>query len=104
MIKPELAIIWSREAETDLIDIWLYGAQEHSPGAADRHLRAIDTACKRLVNWPHSGRAHSEIAHGLRSVSVTPHVVFYRVTSAAVEIVRVLHARRDVNAIFTEDQ
>jgi toxin ParE1/3/4 len=84
--------------------MWLYGAQEHSPAAADRRLRAIDKACRRLMNWPRSGRARSEIARGLRSVSVAPHVVFYRVTSSAVEIVRVLHARRDVDAIFTEDQ
>jgi toxin ParE1/3/4 len=104
MTKPELAIVWSPEAETDLIDIWLYGAQEHSPAAADRRLRAIDKACRRLMNWPHSGLARPEIARGLRSLSVAPHVVFYRVTSSAVEIVRILHARRDVDAVFTEDQ
>lgn len=104
MTKPELAIVWSPEAETDLIGIWLYGAQVHSPADADRHLRAIDAACRRLVNWPQSGRARPEIARGLRSVPVAPHVVFYRVTSSAVEIVRVLHARRDVDAIFSEGQ
>jgi plasmid stabilization system protein ParE len=37
---------------------------------------------------------------GIRCVSVSRHVVFYRVTKIAVEIVRVLDERRDVDAIF----
>jgi toxin ParE1/3/4 len=36
----------------------------------------------------------------LRSVLVLPYVVFYRVTELSVEIVRVLHGRRDLDAIF----
>jgi toxin ParE1/3/4 len=40
---------------------------------------------------------------GLRSVAVEPHVIFYRVTRSAVEIVRVLHGRRDVEAVFAEE-
>ena len=103
MTKPSLAVVWSPEAETDLIDIWHYGASEHSPGDADQHLREIHTACARLADWPNSGRARPEVARGLRSVSLPPHVVFYRVTSSAIEVVRVLHGRRDVEAIFAED-
>ncbi len=37
---------------------------------------------------------------GLRSILVYPYIVFYRVTGATVEIVRVLHQRRDFAAIF----
>lgn len=37
---------------------------------------------------------------GLRSVLVHPYIVFYRVPDTAVEIVRVLHQRRDFTAIF----
>jgi plasmid stabilization system protein ParE len=40
---------------------------------------------------------------GLRSVSVSRYVVFYRVTKIAVEIVRVLDERRDVDAIFSDE-
>lgn len=37
---------------------------------------------------------------GLRSVLVHSYIVFYRVQATNVEIVRVLHQRRDFAAIF----
>ncbi len=37
---------------------------------------------------------------GLRSVLVHPYTVFYRVTNGGVEIVRVLHERRNFPEVF----
>lgn len=45
-------------------------------------------------------RARDEILPGLRSVVVHPYTVFYRVRDDTVEIVRVLHERRDFAAVF----
>jgi toxin ParE1/3/4 len=39
---------------------------------------------------------------GLRSIAVSPHVVFYRVTAGVAEVVRVLDGRRDLDEIFAE--
>jgi plasmid stabilization system protein ParE len=39
----------------------------------------------------------------LRSVLVLPYVVFYRGTGSSVDIVRVLHGRRDLDAIFAAE-
>jgi len=36
----------------------------------------------------------------LRSLLILPYVVFYRITELSVEIVRILHGRRDLDAIF----
>lgn len=102
MTKPSLALVWSPQAEADLIEIWRYGAAGTSPDAADFHLRELYAVCARLADWPNSGPARAEIAPGLRSVLVSPHVVFYRVTSTSVQVVRVLHGRRDLDAIFDE--
>jgi toxin ParE1/3/4 len=93
-------VVWSPEAEEDLIQLWLYLAQEASKGAADRRLRNIERACARLSQWPQSGRARDELLPGLRSIPAPPQVIFYRVSAAAVEIVRVLHGNRDIDAIF----
>lgn len=103
MTKPSTTVVWSPQTEADLIEIWLYGAREHSPSDADQHLRDIYVSCTRLGDWPYSGRARSEIIPGLRSLSVPPHVVFYRVTGSTVEIVRVLHGRRDIEVIFADE-
>ena len=102
MISPSLALVWSPQAEADLFEIWRYGAAEFSSKQADMHLRKLSAACVQLAEWPNSGRARTEIAPELRSVLVSPHVVFYRVTGIAVQIVRILHGRRDLDAIFDE--
>jgi toxin ParE1/3/4 len=48
-------------------------------------------------------RAAADVLSGLRSVVVARYVVFYRLTSDAVQIVRVLHGSRDIDPIFSTD-
>jgi toxin ParE1/3/4 len=62
----------------------------------------MDRACLALGGWPEYGKARDDVRRGLRSVSVSRYVVFYRVTKTAIEIVRVLDERRDVDVIFQE--
>jgi toxin ParE1/3/4 len=97
-------VVWSPEADEDLVQLWLYLAEEASEGAADRRLREIERACATLSQWPQSGRARDELLPGLRSVPVSPQVIFYRVSAAAIEIVRVLHGHRDIDAIFSKSE
>jgi toxin ParE1/3/4 len=101
MRKGEPAVSWSPEAEQDLLAIWIHVARETSPEVADEQLRFVDRACATLAEWPHSGRARDELFRGVRSIVVDPYVVFYRVGDSAIEIIRVLHGRRDVDAIFS---
>ena len=96
--KPRL--VWSREAENDLVSIWRYGAEEWSPSLADDHERAIDRAAQRLVHNPHVGRSRDELIVGLRSTLADPHVIFYKLSSDRIEIVRVVHQSEDVETIF----
>jgi len=101
MRKGERAITWSPEAEQDLLAIWDYVAREASPDVADEQLRSLDRACEALAEWPYSGRARDELLRGVRSIAVEAYVVFYRVGHSVIEIIRVLHGRRDVDAIFS---
>ncbi len=39
MSGPEFQLVWSPEAETDLLSIWRWGATHFSPETADTHLR-----------------------------------------------------------------
>ena len=98
----EYRLLWSPEAEADLISIWQWGAKEWSDEISDRHLFDIETACERLLDDPLLGRARDELIAGIRSLLVRPHVVFYRVRHWRVEIVRVLHERMDVERVFPE--
>lgn len=93
-------VIWSADAEEDLFQIWRYLSYKASLPVADRTTRKIRLTCERLRRWPFSGRDRSEVFPGIRSVVSNPHVIFYRIGSPDIEIVRVLHGRRDIEAIF----
>jgi toxin ParE1/3/4 len=97
-----LRIVWSTDADTDLEQIWNYLAQQASVARADDQIRKIVAACRLLCDWPLSGQARDGLIPGMRSVVSAPYVIFYRVGTDAVEIVRVLHGRRDIEAVFTE--
>ena len=95
-------VLWSPQARTDLFAIWSYYRNEAGELVADRVVRAINEKCKVLQEFPLMGRARDELRTGLRSIPVSPHVVFYRVRGDAAEVVRVLHGRRDLDEIFSE--
>jgi len=75
-----------------------------SPEFADRLLREIDETGQRLADEALMWRSRDDILPGLRSVLVHPYTVFYRVRDDVVEIVRVLHERRDFADIFSKEK
>jgi toxin ParE1/3/4 len=50
------------------------------------------------------GRARNELAADVRSFPVGRYVVFYVPIDAGIDVVRVLHSARDVDAIFHPQQ
>ena len=73
------------------------------PGAADAVIERILQSIGLLEDHPLAGRARDEVRPGLRSIAARPHVVFYRVTDDAAEIIRVLDGRRDIEEIFAAE-
>jgi toxin ParE1/3/4 len=49
-----------------------------------------------------SGRSRTALKPGLRSILSSPYIVFYSVSDRGVEIVRVLHERRNLAAEFSK--
>lgn len=93
-------VIWSPDARADLSEIWDYYVKVAGRHTADRIVRGIGEACALLEDHPFAGRPRNEVRLGLRSVAASPHVLFYRVSNDAAEIVRVLDGRRDLDEIF----
>jgi toxin ParE1/3/4 len=89
-------------AKSDLVEIWDYIADD-SEARADAFLDRIDQKFRTLAQRPGIGRLRDELAEGLRSFPVGRYVVFYRPLPEGVEIVRVLHGARDLNAAFFAD-
>ncbi len=90
----------SPRAEADIDAIWRYIAND-SPANADRFLPRLLDACRTtLATFPESGRRRDELANGLRSFPVGNYVIYYRALDGGVEVVRILHAARDVHSVF----
>ena len=88
-------------AKRDLRDVWRYYERVASVEIADKILGEINKAGERLSDQALMWHARDEVLPGLRSVLVHPYTIFYRVNDGVVEIVRVLHERRDFAAIFS---
>ena len=86
------------KAEADLLEIWLYVAQD-SPRAADRLLDRIETQCRLLADNPRLGRARPEIAPDARAWKVGRYLVLYREQGDGIEVVRVVHGARRIERI-----
>ncbi len=94
---PELII--SPEAETDLLEIWFYIAQD-SPVNADRFLDKLEEKALKLCEFNEIGLDRPELAEGLKSFPVDHYLLYYRPTSAGIELARVLRGSRDINTLF----
>jgi plasmid stabilization system protein ParE len=90
-------------AKFDLDQIWSY-IEEHSGSAelADQVTENIYQQIVLLSRYPHLGRDRSaDLDHGFRSFVVGEYVIVYRVRPESdVLILRVVHGRRDLEAIF----
>ena len=94
-------IVRSKRARQDLIDIWRYIAED-DPQAADTVLDAIETKCGLLRNHPRLGPSREDIREGLRCLPVGQYLVLYQIGTQCIRIVRVLHARRDLEGLFSK--
>jgi toxin ParE1/3/4 len=104
MQEPKRQLVWSPEAEADLSTIWRWGAAHFSADMADNHLRDIQHAARNLVDFPYVGVKRDQIVPGIRSVVVYPTVIFYRVGSESIDIVRIVDGRRNIAAFFSADR
>lgn len=95
-------LIASFAAEQDLIEIWEYIAEDNAINAS-RFLRLINEKCLLLAGNPLIGIERSELATNLRSFPVGHYIIFYKpILAAGMELVRVLHASRDINLEFEQ--
>ncbi len=87
----------------DLAEIWAYIADD-SADHADAFAALLDSKFQALARQPSMGRSRPELATDLRSFAVGRYVIFYVPLSDGVEIVRVLHGVRDMEAILQDDE
>ena len=89
------------QAEENLIEIWIYIAQDN-PRAADRVLDDIEQRFHALADNPLMGRLRPDIAPEFRYFAVGNYLILYRTVEDGIQIVRVIHGARDLPTILTD--
>ena len=104
------AFAFRPRARLDLLEHFLYLADQATAAVAGRYFTAVDQTCARLAKRPLSGTPHdSGVARleGMRHAPVSgfaASLLFYVPRAGGIDVVRVLHGARDIEGLFTEEE
>lgn len=87
-------------ASSDIDEIALFTEENWGVPQRRRYLAALDGAFTKLASNPGISAPRDDLGPGVRSFRVGAHVVFSVSDAEALIILRVLHARRDMQAAF----
>jgi toxin ParE1/3/4 len=88
------------KAENDLIQIWLYIAQDN-PSAADRVFLSAEKTFESIASMPGMGSRYKARRVDLGDIRFIPvkqfhnYIIYYREIPEGIEIVRVLHGHME---------
>ena len=83
----------SDAAGSDIRGIIQYTTLQWSAEQAARYAAGLKECFRMLAQTPGMGRACDSVSLGLRRLEHGKHVVFYRIVTGGIRIVRVLHQR-----------
>ena len=92
-------VVQTRRSRTDLGEILLYIRRDNHR-AARRLLDTIDDKLQLLAEFPGLGQPREELARSLRSFPIGDYLLFYRPRKDGIQLIRVLHGRRDLRKQF----
>lgn len=99
-------VIFDKDAEDDLFDIYTFVAMSDSVEGADRLLSALRRTCQKLRTLPLRGKIPAELFQigvvEFREPHYKPYRVIYSLQSRTVYVHCVLDGRRDIQTILQE--
>ena len=96
-----MKVVKSKRAKRDLISIHKYIAEDNKSRInADRYMRRMDDHFELIATQPGMGKQRDDLLPGLRAHPLGRYQILYRLHSEGIEIVRVIHGARDLEAIF----
>jgi len=89
------------QAVQDLFDIWRHFGEVTSVATADRIESTILERIARLAAFPGAGHRRADLTdQDVRFYSVYSYLIVYRPETTPLQIVTILHGRRDVERIL----
>jgi toxin ParE1/3/4 len=87
--------ILSPRAQADIDEIWDYTADRWDIDQADHYVGEIRRAVETVADDPRKGRPCDHLRVGYRKYPIGAHVLFFRLVTDGIEVVRILHQRMD---------
>ncbi len=103
-----VAVLFRPRAREDLEAHALWIARESSERAL-AFLEAVESSLQHLSAFPELGTSRDWLAPHCRGIRFFPvrgfprYLLFYRPVADGLEVIRILHAARDIGAIFSEE-
>lgn len=85
----------TRQADQDIIDIYLWGCREFGQSQAEHYHEGLAGTFDLIAANPRMARERSDFNPAVRLHPYDLHLIVYVVDDAGVLIVRVLHGRRE---------
>lgn len=82
-------------AERDLETIWTHTRQQWGVEQANRYVDILTAAFAELVRSPKIAPACDHVRPGYRRRNVERHIIYFRITTYGIAVVRILHDRMD---------
>lgn len=88
-------LLFSPASQADLKGIFQYGMNRWGRAQSEAYLNKIEELAWVLTEQPLIGIERKDLQPSLRSLPIEQHILFYRVLSKRIEILRVLHHKQD---------
>ena len=88
------------KARADIDAIRKYSEKEWGKDQAIKYIRTIHAVLQLIDSNPGIARKAEDIRPGLLKYPAGSHLIFFRLTEEAIDIVRILHKRMDMEAHF----
>ena len=92
----------TQPAIQDIEEIADYIANQSGLEHGDRFLAKLNAKFSKITQFPNLGRQRDEILPGLRSLSIDHYLIFYIVSQAGVDILRVVSGYRNLTDLFAD--
>jgi toxin ParE1/3/4 len=97
-----LRYVISKQAVSDLEEIWIYTSEKWPVEQADRYYLLIIEEINYICRNGDAGKKMDHVRKGNFASKVKSHLIFYRISNNMVEIIRILHERMDIDSRLTD--
>lgn len=97
-----MKLVYAQSAKNDIAEITGYFLPLNEQ-AADSIYYSILDAAEKISEFPRIGRSRPDLGAGIYSFPTGRYFIVYTIIDGSIVVMRVLDARRDISAIFSEE-